>query len=386
MKHILWLASWYPDKLQPLHGDFVERHARAASLYNRIFILHLVKDNKSLTSGKFHLEKRKYNDNCNVTILYYKPFSDIVIIEKLLSGLRYFIFFSELIREHIHEFGKPDLIHVHVSWRAGLLAWYFQWRYKVPYAVSEHWTIFLKEARQEYSSASVFSRWMIGRIFKRAKKTSAVSEVLSTTLAERFKIKKPFIVPNVVDTTLFIPKENKERSIFTFIHISELTKAKNGAEIIHAVKLLSHNTDQLFELVLYTPIDKSLIRLISALQLENHIRLEGYVPHVIIAAEMSKADCLILYSTYETFGCVVIEANACGLPVIVSDIPVMHEVIDNTMGIFVALNNPALLAEKMLWMMNNHLTQFNSERIVSVTEKKFGMKTIGERFDEFYKG
>jgi hypothetical protein len=100
MKHILWLASWYPDKLQPLNGDFIERHAKAASLFNRITVLHIVKDDRNLTKGKFFLEKRKYNEYCSATILYYKPYSNNKLIERAVAGLRFFIFFSELIREH----------------------------------------------------------------------------------------------------------------------------------------------------------------------------------------------------------------------------------------------------------------------------------------------
>lgn len=55
---------------------------------------------------------------------------------------------------------------------------------------------------------------------------------------------------------------------------------------------------------------------------------------------LQPATALILVSSYETFGCVLIEANACGVPVIVSDIPVFHETVKQEVnGVFTKLND-----------------------------------------------
>src|SRR5690348_16524225 len=107
MKNILFLPSWFPNRLSPFNGDFVERHARAASLYNRITVLYIVKNtdrspNTSANRGndlpKYYIEEKKYNENLSSIILYYKPFSRITVIESLFAGMRYFIFLAELIR------------------------------------------------------------------------------------------------------------------------------------------------------------------------------------------------------------------------------------------------------------------------------------------------
>ena len=116
MKNILWLPSWYPNKLQPYNGDFIERHALAASGLNRIKVLFVVKDTGYLLERKYFIEEKKYNENCSATILYYQPFSRFKWIEALFSGIRYFIFFAELIRQYIHDHGRPDRMHP-ASWR-----------------------------------------------------------------------------------------------------------------------------------------------------------------------------------------------------------------------------------------------------------------------------
>ena len=43
-KKILWLCSWYPNKIEPFNGDFIQRHARAASLYDDIYVIHVAAD------------------------------------------------------------------------------------------------------------------------------------------------------------------------------------------------------------------------------------------------------------------------------------------------------------------------------------------------------
>jgi hypothetical protein len=44
-KNILWLVSWYPNKLKPFDGDFIQRHAKAVSLFQtlQLFILKKMK-------------------------------------------------------------------------------------------------------------------------------------------------------------------------------------------------------------------------------------------------------------------------------------------------------------------------------------------------------
>ena len=43
-KKILWLCSWYPNRTDPYDGDFIQRHARAASLFHDIQVIRVVAD------------------------------------------------------------------------------------------------------------------------------------------------------------------------------------------------------------------------------------------------------------------------------------------------------------------------------------------------------
>jgi glycosyltransferase involved in cell wall biosynthesis len=92
---------------------------------------------------------------------------------------------------------------------------------------------------------------------------------------------------------------------------------------------------------------------------------------------------LVLYSSYETFGCVIIEANTCGIPVVVSDIPVFHETVtEGVNGIFVKPNDPVALAERMIEMIKTH-SSFNSNTIAA-TSSKYRYEKVGKQFSDWY--
>ena len=194
----------------------------------------------------------------------------------------------------------------------------------------------------------------------------------------------PCRIPNVVDTKLFYPSDQKH-DVFTFIHISVLNYQKSPYEIINAVGQLKKMTVRPFQLIIYGPYFPQLCDKIKKDELENHIVYRREVLQDELSTEVRQCHSLLLYSRFETFGCVVIEAFASGLPVIVSDIPVMRELVqENVTGIFAAVNDPAKLAEKMLWMME-HYDSFDLQRIADSARENYAFGKIAHQFGLLYK-
>jgi glycosyltransferase involved in cell wall biosynthesis len=67
-------------------------------------------------------------------------------------------------------------------------------------------------------------------------------------------------------------------------------------------------------------------QLIESLVLQDHVRFLGYVPDVDMPALYSSASALVFPSLYEGFGLPVLEAMACGSPVITSNVGATAEV------------------------------------------------------------
>lgn len=364
---ILWLASWYPNPDDPLTGDFIERHAKAVSAIHDVTVLFV-----NRWKRKTSLQNIFYHENLRAVLVFYRSLPG-------LSALHYFLHFRKLIRNYIRKNGRPALIHLHVSYRAGLLALYCKRRYGIRYVVSEHWSVFLAEARPSFNDLPLLQRILVRSIYRNATGVTAVSDVLAKSLARRFRITMPAIIPNVVDAELFYPGA-RAPGIFTFLHVSQLNYPKNFLQIIEAVALL-RAAGAGFRLKVIGPVSEALLAHVAEKRLTDLVTFIPEMPQPALAEHIRSADCLVLYSRYETFGCVVIESLASGIPVVVSDIPAMKEIIDENNGLLVATNSPGALAEKMKEIMTR---SYDRAAIAEAALSKFRFEKVAEQFAAFY--
>ncbi len=239
MRKVLWLTSWYPGRTDPYTGDYVERHARAASLENKVTVLHIVKDSAHIFPEKKHIEYRNYKEGGQATIIYFQtPVYPVPWFEKIHSTYLYLKYHQEYYKDYVRENGKPDGIHVHIGLKAGLAALFLKFRYRINYVVSEHWSGLCPEAKPGFQDMPRVSRWLWKTVMKNASGYSAVSEYLAISIQNRFKINKVKVIPNVVDTNMFYPS----RQIISsprFIHISTIKNyQKNVREILEAAAIV----------------------------------------------------------------------------------------------------------------------------------------------------
>ena len=380
---VLWLASIYPSKLFPYNGDFIQRHARAASLFCEIEVLYIVKDeNGSLTDDV--KEMTSTEGNLTEKITFYKPVkTSIKIIDRFLSSLKYKRISRSAVKKYIAEHGKPNFFHLHIAMKAGLTALWAKRKYNIPYLLTEHWGGYLQEAVPNINDYNFVYRLYWKKIITSAMASTFVSAYLQHCIVKKYKIQNTFVIPNVVDTAIFYPAEKQATDKIRFIHISTMIYQKNPEAILQALALLKDEFE--FEIFLYGPATTMQVKLIAELGLKDYVLLKGEVPQQVLARSMQQCDALILYSRFETFGCVLIEANACGIPVIVSDMEVFHEIIEEGVnGTFVNGENSKALAEKLkhfILQKNN----FDKTLISQTAAEKYNYKKVGSEFFNFYK-
>jgi glycosyltransferase involved in cell wall biosynthesis len=189
----------------------------------------------------------------------------------------------------------------------------------------------------------------------------------------------------VVDESFFYPSLREEANEkIRFIHISTLTYEKNFEGIIQACQRLVNSSGH-FEMHVIGPVTSEWRQMVKKAGLDSYILFHGEQPHEMILSFLQSADALVHYSRFETFGCVVIEALSCGIPVIVSDIPSMHELVkDGEDGVIVAGEYPDKLADVMLEFIRHPLRP-NRALLHRHTVDRFGMRRVGEMFDAFYR-
>lgn len=382
MKNVLWLASWYPNQLSPFDGDFLKRHAKAVALYCKVQVIYIVKDEaKLITQNSTIVES--INTNLTEQVIYYSSLkTGIKILDKYFSQKKYNRLFRKVINRYIINSGKPDIVHVQIAMKAGLAALWIKRKWNIPYIVSEHWTAYLSNADIRITDYPFIFRKWLKKVLEEASEITVVSNHLGKAIQKYFPSIQYKVIPNVVDTTIFYPAQKKQTGNIRFIHISNMNYQKNTEAILEALHLVNGKLS--FEMVLYGTVNPSLQELISSMELQNHVFIMGEVPQDELAKAIQQSDALILYSRYETFGCVLIEANACGIPVIVSELEVFHELIeDGKNGIFVKGENPVALADKLRdFILQKDI--FDKNSIAALTELKYNFKQIGQQFNDLY--
>ena len=381
---LLWLTGWYPNKTEPYTGDFIQRHAAAVALYHRVEVIHLVRDRDGIVTKDVHEDVFEKGSLTERIIYYYSPRLPLSPAERLLSGLRYRSLYRAAIENYLQREGKPTGVHVQIAGKNGWMAYWLKGRMGIPYVVSEQWTGYLPEARLATGRPSIIPRWMWERVMKNAAGVSVVSHWLGNALQALQKEISYTVIPNVVDTHVFYPgPAATAKGPVHFIHISTLGYQKDPEGIFRALAMVKQKRHA-FRLSVFGRPGPALLQMRAELGLEKEIQFHEEVPQTVLSEYLRQADALILYSRYETFGCVLIEANACGLPAIVSDIPVHHETIaEGVNGYFAAGENPAALAEKISWFIQQGNT-IGKEAIAAAAREKYNYEKIGGLFTAFY--
>ena len=379
--YILWLPSWYPNKLAPFDGDFIQRHAKAVSLYTNVHVIFVRSDEEGKVTN---LITESFTQNGSLTehIIYFKKGTSF--FGRINSFRKWIKLSKKAIKRYIKENGKPELVHVHIALRAGIIAKWVKRKWGIDYVITEQWGGYLPEAEEKLSDLPGYLQMYWRRIMRNAAAVSVVSLYLGQCLNKILQHISFAVIPNVVDTSIFKPVDSGYNEIASFIHISLLNYQKNVADIVRSLSILKKE-NQNFRLMIFGPANNDLIKLVHDLNLEEEVRFHVEVPQDELAKFVQQADALILFSRYETFGCVIIEALACGKPVILSNLPVMHEnAKEGFNAVFAENENPSDLAEKIKWFIENR-TKFNAAEIANDAALRYNYSKVGKEFTNWYK-
>lgn len=380
--NVLWLASWYPNKFEPVNGDFIQRHAKAVSPILPIQLFHITQLGKDIESEN-SIDTNTIN-NLTETICYFK-FNKwgISIIDKIRYNLLYKRKSLECIENYIHKNGKPDIIHVHVPMKAGWIAYSLYKKYNIPYIISEQASYYDDDAPDNFNSRSWFFKRTTTRVCKNAKAISNVSSTIARKMENIFGLQNIYTIHNIANTNSFYYSPLKTNNEFIWLHVSTLSEQKNVTGIIHAFHNLKNEHKQKSKLILVGAKIHLHKTLVNTLQLENDIIFIGEVPHNKVASFMQQANAFVLFSNHENFPCVLVEALCCGLPVIASNVGGVAEAINENNGLIVNSKDVNALTKAMAKMINNY-NNYNQEEIAFNAKQLYDDSVIANQFINLY--
>ena len=217
----------------------------------------------------------------------------------------------EVVRNYFGE-QKPDRVHIATEGSLGLSARYYCKKYGIKFNTSYHtqladygWLLY----KVPRFITNLFIRWF----------HSASGRVLVTTksIEKQLNFKNSVIWARGVDASLF---NNYSRSANvrgnTLIFVGRVSKDKN--------------LDDFCSIEGYKKILVGDGPYLSTLK-KNYPDVEytGFVDHKELANWYNKADVFVFPSKFDTYGLVMLEAMACGLPVVAYDVPSPCDVVEN---------------------------------------------------------
>ncbi len=217
-------------------------------------------------------------------------------------------------------------------------------------------------------------------------------ELLEAGISE----KNIFSVTNGVDTELFMPldvkyRDDKKKELSLaykkiVIFVGRFEKRKGADVLIGAWKRVSAlYSNALLVLIGFGPEKEALEALTKEYNIENHVLFAGKSEGVV--DYLNAGDLFVIPSRREGNPNTLLEALACGLPVIASSIGGIVEVIeDKKNGILIAPDDEQLLAEKILYLLK-------SEKDAAIFGKNaresalslFSLDKISDKYKEEYK-
>ena len=377
-KHIIFLARWYPHRYDPMFGLFVQRHAEAAALFNDITVIYChacerQQDNKTTRqqAKKFEIVRTNENNVDTIRVYYKKPKNKI---QSLLRFYRANMMALKLCK-------KPNLIHVHVLTRLGVIAWIQKILHKTPYIITEHWSRYLPG-----NDFSGFLRKTACKLVVRnAKTVTTVTENLATAMNNHgLKNDNYVVLPNVVNLDMFHISE-KNNNPCKIIHISCFEdKSKNISGLLESLKIIDDKGIDFQCTLIGEGMDLDLMKeKAKELQLINKVSFTGLLQGQALADELSSGDFLVLSSNYENMPVVILEALASGLPVVSTNVGGIKEMIDDTKGILVEPRNKEALAEAMIKMIETH-KNYDANYLRNSVIEKYGYESVGRFLDSIY--
>ncbi len=382
-RNILFLSGWYPNRLIPTLGNFVQKHAECVSLYSNVAALYVCSDANN--KNKFEIVESNEKNIYTVNVYYKKIQHTIPLLSFLQKARRNIKAHQMGLKLITKKFGKIDLVHHNILYPVGLIAWYLKKFKGIPYIITEHWTGYLPSKKMKISW---LQKTLSKTIARNASYITPVSKDLQDAMIALGLNTKYEIIYNVTDTKLFHPAAEKStRKKVKIIHISTLDDPhKNISGMMRVAEKLSKQRND-FEMWFIGDGDTAPhIKTAASLNILNTFAFfDGTKSTAEVAEIMRSSDCFLLFSNYENLPCVMVEALASGIPIVSSTAGGIPEHITENLGLLVKpLDEEALLYSLNKVIDNIKSGKYNSQELSNYANDNFSFEKVGGKFNELY--
>ena len=378
--HVLFIPSWYPTTAAPGAGPFFVDQGVALSMlgaevgvcYPELRSLHTLAL-PSLLQNHFQWTCA---DERDVHVVRWHGWN--VPSARVRAGL----FVEECRRAYwIYErrFGRPDIIHAQSTLWGGVAAMRLSAETGIPFLVTEHSSAYARHLIHPWEWP-----WM-----ERCFRASSPAACVSSFLADELRIALPdvsfTVIPNMVDAAFFaLPAAARGNLKQSFLTVASLNQNKRIDVLLEAFALYRQPGGRWkLEIGGDGPLRQQLMQQVVRLHLEESVRFLGQLTRVQVREAMWRASVFVLPSRVETFGLVVAEALATGLPVIATRCGGPESILTPDDGLLVEPDDHVALANALATIART-TSSYTAEDLRERCVKRFGSVEVGRRLLDAY--
>ena len=332
MLNILTFTTLYPNAAQPVHGIFVENRLRQLVATKKATVAVVAPvpwfPFRSALFGRYAAYASAPDQEVRHGIVVHHPrYPVIPKIGMNVAPRLLYLGTQALVARELESGRGCDVIDAHYLYPDGVTAAMLAAKLGLPFVMT---------ARG--SDVNIIPHYPIARrqiawALSRAAALITVSQDLKTGLARLGAPEdKITVLRNGVDLDLFQPRPRDGARMRLRLHRRTLLSVGNlvplkGHDL--TIKAVATIPDVDLLIVGTGPERGKLVALVHQLGIAGRVRFLGQVQHDLLPEIYSAADALVHASSHEGWPNVLLEANACGTPVVATDVGSAREIINN---------------------------------------------------------
>ena len=367
------VTSGYPPKIG---GVETVTENLAKEFVNLMHDIHVITPSSDVTSRIITPENIKLH---NIHIKGFSEAETMPLFKKIPRGI---IFFVKVFK-NLHTI-KPDIIHVQ-NIQNSIPVYLIKKIQKTPYCIALHNELILMGISLP---KSLKKYWGKLPYVKNANSIISLTKEMSDSVQNELQ-KESVIIPNGVDTDRFYPilhasTHNNRRIITTLSRIDN----KKGLEyaIESMTKILKSHPDTVLRIIGDGDFKSELENRTNSLNIREAVEFIGTIPNTDVPNYLQKSDIFLLPSLFEGLPLTLLEAMACGLPIISTPVSIAPEIINKwSNGIIVPFKSPEAIADAVINLLSNpNLMETYAKNSATAAKETMSWKSVAEQYIKLY--
>lgn len=385
---VLVLSRNYPNTNFPLLGIWVENLVRHSARFWETKVVSPVPYCPPLARGDYfrrfrEIERHRLSEDVEV---FYPRF--LLPPSHRLHGIESISYYLAVVRliDRLRKTFHFDLIHAHFTFPDGCVAAKLGKRYGVPVIITEQasWHPWMENFKLVRRQAMWAARQAAFHI--------AISNALRSSIA-RFTgdSARLRIIPDGVDGSVFtLPKNDVRLLSNQILFVGNIRPVKGVDLLIKSMQILARRRPDVKLVIVGGSFYKNykieydrLREMVIKFDLESQIEFVGERSNAELLRYLQESALLVLPSRRESLGTVLIEALACGTPVVATRCGGPEDIVTDDVGVLVPTEDPDALARGIEHVLDTRST-YDPAKLRAHALEKFGLDSVNQRVAELY--